>query len=192
MLRLLCGGCPRRSCPPDAHPCRRRNWPVRGAVHPRPPDVTDIRGSSRGPRPALCQAPAPPGQTAPRASGTHRGNRPETRKVTSIGAAGSSSAMGSTSIPDTRSDPCVPTPGARPARCSAMANSSPAVRIVAEPHRSTTSPLGPVAFLLQVPPHRVSSASVTPLRVGRARRHRCAGRWRTGLRPVGSTSARPR
>ena len=65
---------------------------------------------------------------------------PETRKVTSIRGR-PNMASGRISKPDTRADPASHF-GARPAKCSAIAKSSPAVRIVALPHRSTTSPRG--------------------------------------------------
>ena len=62
-------------------------------------------------------------------------NRPEIRSVTSIrGRPSIASAI--TSKPATRSD-VVSHTGATPISRSAMANSSPAVRMVAEPHRSS-------------------------------------------------------
>ncbi len=62
-------------------------------------------------------------------------NKPEIRSVTSIrGRPSTASAI--TSKPATRSEVLSHT-GAMPIRCSAMANSSPAVRMVAEPQRSS-------------------------------------------------------
>ena len=67
-------------------------------------------------------------------------NSPDTLRVTSIRGR-SSSVIGRISTPETRPLPSSQT-GFAPSRCSAMAKSSPAVRIVAEPQRSTTSPFG--------------------------------------------------
>jgi hypothetical protein len=62
------------------------------------------------------------------------------RRVTSIRGR-FSRVRGRISKPLTRSLPASQR-GARPARCRAMAISSPAVRMVAEPQRSTTMPEG--------------------------------------------------
>ena len=67
-------------------------------------------------------------------------NRPEMRRVTSTRGR-SSSASGRISMPVTRAEPSSQT-GRAPIRTSASARSSPPVRIVALPHRSSTSARG--------------------------------------------------